>query len=198
MKYFCIVDFECTCDSEQKLVKEIIEFAAVFVNPMSYEIEFEFRRLVRPVENPILTEYCISLTGLSQAHVDDALTLSEILAEFADFTTSNDIAFQLVTDCSADVVKFLAPECRRKRIPLPRWSLKWLDLGLLFKAKFSLEARRSLRVMLDMCGLEMEGTHHRGIDDARNIAQLLIYFAKSGAKVTTNKNLPTLAIDVFQ
>lgn len=198
MKYYCIVDFECTCDCEQQQVKEIIEFAAVFVHPISYEIDFEFRRLIKPTENPVLSDYCISLTGLTQVDVDDAPKLSDVLHDFKEFTISNEIEFQLVTDCSADVVKFLAPECRRKRIPLPRWCLKWLDLGQLFKAKFSLKTRRSLKTMLDMCDLELQGRHHSGIDDARNIAQLFIYFAKTGSRVTTNRNLPTLAKDVFQ
>jgi len=199
MKYFCVIDFECTCDADRTNPPEIIEFPAVFINPVSYSTDFIFREFVRPTENPVLFDYCTDLTGITQDQVDQAFPLSEVLLAFSEFVNSNDIEFQLVTDGPWDVVKFLVPECRRKEIPLPRWCLSWLDLGQIFKNKFRLDTRRPLGMMLSMCGLELEGRHHSGIDDAKNISQLLVHFAKRGSKVNKpNKHLPTLAQDVFQ
>lgn len=37
--YFCIVDFECTCDDTVKIEHEIIEFPAVFLNTRTGEID---------------------------------------------------------------------------------------------------------------------------------------------------------------
>jgi inhibitor of KinA sporulation pathway (predicted exonuclease) len=46
------------------------------------------------------------------------------------------------------------------------------------KAAFAERAGRppmGMAQALRLCGLPLEGTHHRGIDDARNIAKLLPY-----------------------
>jgi inhibitor of KinA sporulation pathway (predicted exonuclease) len=34
--------------------------------------------------------------------------------------------------------------------------------------------------MLELCGLELEGKHHSGIDDAKNIARVVIECLKKG------------------
>lgn len=36
--------------------------------------------------------------------------------------------------------------------------------------------------MLDKCGLILEGTHHSGIDDSRNLAKCVVHMLKSGFK----------------
>jgi len=36
--------------------------------------------------------------------------------------------------------------------------------------------------MLQKCGLKLEGRHHSGIDDAKNIASIVIHMLKSGFK----------------
>ena len=38
--------------------------------------------------------------------------------------------------------------------------------------------------MLSRCGLKLEGRHHSGIDDARNIAKVAQYLVKNGFKFT--------------
>ena len=34
--------------------------------------------------------------------------------------------------------------------------------------------------MLEKCGLTLEGTHHSGIDDSRNLAKCVVHMLKSG------------------
>lgn len=38
--------------------------------------------------------------------------------------------------------------------------------------------------MLELCGIELEGRHHSGIDDARNIANCVIKCLKEGFEFT--------------
>jgi len=40
---------------------------------------------------------------------------------------------------------------------------------------------------LEIAGLPLDGTHHRGIDDARNMAKLMPYIL--GKKIVSNRNL---------
>ena len=51
---------------------EIIEVGAVAVNSTDGQIESEFQSFVRPVRNPILTDFCRELTSISQVDVDAA------------------------------------------------------------------------------------------------------------------------------
>ena len=92
MKYFCVIDFECTCDAKQTMEPEIIEFPAVFVNPVTLKIEFEFREYVRPETNPVISDYCTELTGITQLQVDDADPLAHVLVSFASFLDSHEIS----------------------------------------------------------------------------------------------------------
>jgi len=43
-----------------------VEFPAVLLNMRSGEIEAEFHQYVQPQENPILSDFCKQLTGISQ------------------------------------------------------------------------------------------------------------------------------------
>jgi len=43
----------------------------------------------------------------------------------------------------------------------------------MFSEKQGLKKKQGMAGALKLCGLPLEGTHHRGIDDARNIARML-------------------------
>jgi 3'-5' exoribonuclease 1 len=67
--YFCVVDFEATCWEDQDFKSaesEIIEFPAVLLNAKSLVKEAEFHSYCRPAINPVLSEFCTSLTGITQ------------------------------------------------------------------------------------------------------------------------------------
>lgn len=67
--FVIVIDFESTCwDSKNQSSKwqnlpEIIEFPAVLLNVKTGLIEDQFHHYVMPVENPILSEFCVKLTG---------------------------------------------------------------------------------------------------------------------------------------
>jgi len=73
--YFIVIDFEATCEEKNPLgyPHEIIEFPAVLVSSgydkesKSPEIAGVFHAFVRPVINPVLSEFCKNLTGIEQA-----------------------------------------------------------------------------------------------------------------------------------
>ena len=73
LEYACVIDYEATC-SEAKLnyPHEIIEFPIVLVNLNTLKIEDEFQAYCKPVINPKLTDFCVSLTGIKQENVDSA------------------------------------------------------------------------------------------------------------------------------
>ena len=106
----------------------------------------------------------IDLTGLRVApgFVDAHSKLHDWIAQFADVTWGSWGSYdrnQLRHDCAFHGVRYAMPE------------------HLNFKVMFaeSLELRRAcgVRRALRICELSPMGTHHRGIDDARNISRLL-------------------------
>lgn len=86
-KYLICVDFEATCWDmpmyNKRKIQEIIEFPAVLINMENGEIEKEFHRYVRPTEMPELSEYCITLTGITQDTVDNGtMIINDVIEEF--------------------------------------------------------------------------------------------------------------------
>jgi hypothetical protein len=69
--YVVVIDFEATCAKDMNALKpqEIIEFPAVIVDCRRLTLGDSFHTYVKPVHHPILTEFCTSLTGISQEQV---------------------------------------------------------------------------------------------------------------------------------
>jgi len=51
---------------------EIIEIGAVMVEAQGLTVIDEFQTFIKPVRYPILTEFCKSLTSITQEQVDQA------------------------------------------------------------------------------------------------------------------------------
>ena len=49
---------------------------------------------------------------------------------------------------------------------------------------------------LQMCGLPIEGTHHRGIDDARNIARMLPWIVDPKKTIHYDEPLPIFSLAI--
>ena len=85
-KYLFILDFEATCDKDNKSwPNEIIEFPIVVIKTKTFEVIDEIRYYVKPTVNPILTSFCTELTGIEQETVDNAYTFEEIFPIIIDF-----------------------------------------------------------------------------------------------------------------
>ena len=71
---YIVIDFEATCSDKNEFPREemeIIEFAALCVRE-DFSSAFLFDSFVRPVRNPVLTEFCKNLTSITQGDVDNA------------------------------------------------------------------------------------------------------------------------------
>ncbi|KAG1700039.1 ERI1 exoribonuclease 3 [Nymphon striatum] len=85
--YFLVLDFEATCERNDKnYTQEIIEFPVLKVNGKSFKTEATFHHYVRPVINPLLSNFCIQLTGIIPDMVEDELDFPETLKSFVGST----------------------------------------------------------------------------------------------------------------
>ena len=174
---------------EPEWVHEIIEFPLVLVDAVNLEPVDEFHAYIRPTERPVLTNFCKTLTGISQDTVDAAVTLEVALEQFAAWLAERQLGapgepgsvftIALATDGPWDIVNFLAPECERKGLPFPSCAKHWIDVRAAF-AEWHQIKQLNVQKMLEWSGMVFEGRPHSGIDDTRNIARIVTHLLSQG------------------
>lgn len=174
--YYLVVDLEATCCDKQLTIKrdemEIIEIGAVMVHPESLTIIDEFQSFIKPIRHPILTDFCKSLTSIAQAQVNVAPTYPEAILLLKKWLSgySNGV-FGSWGDFDR---KQFQQDSNFHKVPFPI-AYPHVNLKQLFSDNQGLPKRLGMAKALQMVGLPLDGTHHRGIDDARSIAKLLPY-----------------------
>ncbi|XP_066239558.1 ERI1 exoribonuclease 2 isoform X2 [Saccopteryx leptura] len=216
--YLIVIDFESTCwnDGKHHLTQEI----TVLLNTSTGEIDSEFHAYVQPEEHPILSEFCMELTGIKQAQVDEGVPLKICLSQFckwiqkiqqqkniifatgvSDLSTSEVKLCAFVTWSDWDLGVCLEYECKRKQLLKPAFLTTWIDLRVTYKS-FYRRKPQGLRGALQEVGIEFSGREHSGLDDSRNTALLawkmirdgcLMKITRSLNKVPTKKNPNTVA-----
>ena len=89
--FLLIMDLEATCfgGKWERGPQEIIEFPAILIGRKDYETISTFHHYVRPTRQPLLSDFCKNLTGISQETVDASLEFTKVLELFQDWTKSN-------------------------------------------------------------------------------------------------------------
>lgn len=169
-----IFDLEATCkENDRTFDNEIIEIGAVKVSP-ALEIADDFTTFVQPVANPKLTPFCTELTSITQAEVDEAPRFPEAFQYFRDWVGAEPF---LLLSWGAYDRKQIEKDCTRWRLNADWVSLYHINLKQLH-AEQVLGGKKQVGMSkaLSLAGLDLNGTHHRGIDDARNIAAVFIQY----------------------
>jgi inhibitor of KinA sporulation pathway (predicted exonuclease) len=173
--YFMVVDLEATCCDRQTIKRhemEILEIGAVMVEARNLTFVSEFQAFVKPVRHPILSEFCQELTSITQEQIDRAPTYQKVISRFKQWQSSYpNFIFGSWGDYDR---KQFEQDSKFHRIPYPI-SSEHVNLKQLFTDNQGLPKRYGMAQALELAGLELIGTHHRGIDDARNIARLMPY-----------------------
>jgi inhibitor of KinA sporulation pathway (predicted exonuclease) len=171
--YYLIIDLEATCSNDGAVPRhemEIIEIGAVMQSSLTFEIESEFQTFVQPVRHPQLTEFCTELTGIKQREIADAPLFGLALESLKKWMD----AFDDALFCSwgdYDRNQFIQ-DCEYHELGYPFRS-NHLNLKAEFSRSLNLRKRLGIAEALRHLGLDFEGNHHRGLDDARNIARVV-------------------------
>lgn len=171
--YYCVIDLEATCCDKNSIPREeteIIEIGAVMADAKTLEVVDEFSTFVRPVRNPQLTAFCTELTSIVQEQVDDAPTFSEAIAALNQWTDK--YPGYLFCSWGGYDRNQITRECRSNSIAYPLGS-NHINLKECFSDRLNSRRKFGMAGALKKVGIPLDGTHHRGIDDARNIAKLL-------------------------
>jgi inhibitor of KinA sporulation pathway (predicted exonuclease) len=175
--YFLVIDLEATCCDLKSIPSremEIIEIGAVMVNEKNLDVVAEFQTFIKPVLHPILTNFCTELTSITQDLVDNAPSFSEAIASLREWLGD----YTNVVFCSwgdYDRKQFILDETYHQielPYPIPK---RHLNFKQLFTDNQGLNKKYGMKGALELAKIQLVGTHHRGIDDARNIAKLIPY-----------------------
>lgn len=164
-----IFDLEATCEDKSVdfyFDKETIEIGSVKVK--NHEIIGEVHTFIRP-KDTVITAFCTELTTITDRDVAQAPAFREAILQFSDFIGNAKICSWGDYDR-----KQLIKDFERHELEPAYWLKRHTNL----KKEFAdlMEVRQcGMRQALALCGLELQGVHHRGIDDARNITQIYLY-----------------------
>ena len=167
---YIVFDLEATCWKERSSNQqnEVIEIGAVKLNDQGKIIE-EFSEFIKPMLNPILSEFCKELTTIQQIEIDDAEEFSHVIENFKSWIGKEYLL------CSWGIYdrKQLIKDCELNGLD-SGWVQKHISLKHQYTEFKNLRRPIGMGGALKMENLSLKGTHHRGIDDAKNIAQIFI------------------------
>ena len=173
---YAIIDLEATCwehNDPNFDDHEIIEIGVVFLNE-KYEKTGELDIFVRPYHNPILSEYCIDLTGITQ----NKINTEGIEFERAMMLLSEEISRRDVLFCSWGLwdKTQLVDACKAFDVPYP-----FNDNHLNIKAEFLQKHNKKKCGLQKACRiyqLRFNGSPHSGIDDANMTSEVFRHMRK--------------------
>ncbi|MGV9590966.1 exonuclease domain-containing protein [Streptomyces tendae] len=174
-----VIDLEATCWDGQPPpgeVGEIVEIGLAVVDLHARERVGRHRILVRPTRSRV-SAFCTELTGITQAEADGGVSLAVACdtlvrehgagarpwASWGDYDRK-----QFVRQCAADGVPYPFGH------PAER---AHTNAKAVFTEAHGLRRRPGMAQALEIAGLPLTGRHHRGVDDAWNIAALVLRLA---------------------
>ena len=169
---YVIIDLEATCweGVRHSPKMAIIEIGAVCLASHGGPVEGEFGGYVRPVLEPTLSDFCRHLTSIRQEDVDGAELFGPVLGRFNAW-----LGPEPYVPCSwgAYDLHQLQHDCQQHGVPLPVAFAGHINLKKEF-ARLRGVKSCGMRKALEIAGIPLTGTHHRALDDARNIAKLAL------------------------
>jgi len=165
-----VVDLETTCweKRQRDQITEVIEVGACLLDIGSGEITDRQSILLRPVYS-VVSEFCTKLTTLTQEVVEAGIDFREACLKLEDEYQTKKRVWASYGDFDRRQIE---RECRLKNVPYPFGS-RHINAKTLFAIKHRLAEEIDMDKALAFLGLELIGTHHRGVDDAYNAARIV-------------------------
>ncbi len=155
---------------------ETIEIGAVMLDENLQEVS-SFRTYVKPEYNDHITKKITRLTGITDDMVENAPSFNEALHMFTNWClgTGDEVTVYAwsETDYSQISKEMLLKGYETSAEEDRVLGTKWSDFQHEFDNHLGFERQLSLKMALDMAGVDFAGREHDALDDARNTAELL-------------------------
>lgn len=179
MDKLVIIDLEATCyeggfpAGEQQ---EIIEIGVCLLDLKTLKIENPKGLIVRPVTSRV-SPFCTQLTTLTQEVVDKGMTLPEAMNILDN---EYDITRRTWGSWGDFDRKLLLKDCAAKGIQFPGETRSHINIKNVIAIERGLDKELGMDAGCTLYGVKLEGIHHRGVDDAKNIARIYrVHIAKA-------------------
>lgn len=171
-----VIDIESTCWSgppPSGQISEIIEVGLCTVDLLTLERRNRRSIMVKPLNSQV-SKFCTELTSITGEMLLDAEPLPHAVEILRTEYCSAERLF--VSWGDYDRCQF-ERNCRHYSLSYP-FGPTHLNVKNLFSAAYGLPRELGIDAACEHVGVKMEGTHHRGVDDAWNIAGLFALILK--------------------
>ena len=137
--------------------------------------------------------------GIEQSWVDKAPTFPEVLAQFMTWfeqellsltnQSPTSKSFLFITCGDWDLGKMMKTQCNASQLPVPPIFQAWANLKTIFMTHTN-QKPKGMTDMLSKFNLPLVGREHRGIDDARNIAEVAKALVRQDVVLNFTTSMP--------
>lgn len=173
-----IVDIEATCWNgapPEGMKNDIIEIGVCLLDNLTHEVTQQNGIIVTP-ERSDVSEFCTELTTITPEFVsENGIPFSQACKQLSKQYETKDRPW---ASYGAYDEKQFRNQCLETGVTYP-FSPLHINVKTLFALKKKLTREVGMAEALEMLNLPLDGTHHRGIDDAGNIAKILSWILLS-------------------
>lgn len=157
--------------------REIVEFGLALADGASFTVRERCELLVRPRRGPILSDYFVALTGITQARLDaEALPLRQALAALPGWARDAEMVISNGNDGEV-----LRENCALQGLPPPWAGSRMFDFRPLLSATLGVPAPELTSSELPrLATVAPAGRAHSALDDCLAIASSLAAWRASG------------------
>nr|AKM76598.1 polynucleotidyl transferase ribonuclease H-like superfamily protein [Melianthus villosus] len=186
-------DFFLVLDLEGKI--EILEFPVVLVDAKTMDVVDLFHRFVRPsqMSEQRINEYIegkYGKLGVDRVWHDTAIPFMEVAQQFESWLIHHRLwrkelggpldKAAFVTCGNWDVKTKVPQQCQVAKMKLPKYFMEWINLKDVYLNFYKRRATGMMTMMKEL-QIPLLGSHHLGVDDAKNITRVLQRMLADGA-----------------
>lgn len=171
LDHIIVVDLESTCWEGTPPPGETSEIIEIGVCPLELSTGRRLAKLsilIKPARSRV-SEFCTRLTTLTQEQVDRGITFTEACEVLRREYQTRERLWASFGDYDRTMFQ---KQCEATGVPYP-FGPRHLNVKTLFAVSRGLLNEIGMSEALALMGLPLEGTHHRGDDDAWNVAGIL-------------------------
>lgn len=175
-----IIDLEATCwegDPPPGQVHEVIEIGVCVLNLDSLERSGKRSIMVKPARSQV-SAFCTHLTGITPQEAEGGLSFAQALELLRREYQADSRPWASWGDYDR---KQLQAQCEQLSLTYPLCA-RHTNAKKVFTEALGLKKRPGMDGALQLAGLPLEGRHHRGADDAWNIAALVAHVLGNGLR----------------
>ena len=171
-----VIDVEATCWDGQKPDDQENEIIEIGICTLDVATGLRINNdaiLVKP-ERSIVSDFCIQLTTLTTTQLESAISFAEACQLLRKKYFSRDRVWASYGQYDLNQFK---RQCQSFEISYP-FNQRHINVKTLFAVMNNLSHEVGMAKALAMFNIPLEGIHHRGVDDANNIAKILSLLLK--------------------